>query len=477
MADFLMPALGADMDEGTLLEWLVKPGDEVRKGEVIAVVDTDKAAIEVESFAAGSIERLIVNPGETVPVGTLLATIAEHAAGEIAPEAPPASAAEKAPVAKKKSAAGKPAAKKRPAPAKRATEPPHLETSSPLIRHLAEELGVELDRVHGTGPGGAITRADVTAAASAAAQPQPEQPTRPRPAAAPPARQRVTPIARRLAAELGVDLSGVTGTGPGGTVREADVRQAAAVPAAAGTGTAGAARGAGADGPAASSAQARLLAMRQVTARLMARSKREIPHYYLSETIDLTRAMAWMHDRNRELEVTERIVPAALLLKAAAVAALRVPALNGFWVDDRFWPGEGVHLGVAISLRGGGLVTPAIRAAADLPPLELMSRLRDLVTRARTGRLRGSELTDATITVTNLGDQGVELVYGVIYPPQVALVGLGKVVERPVAVDGMVGARPVVTATLAADHRATDGYTGARFLSTMSELLQRPEEM
>ena len=217
--------------------------------------------------------------------------------------------------------------------------------------------------------------------------------------------------------------------------------------------------------------------MRQVTARLMARSKREIPHYYLSDTIDLTRAMAWLHDRNRELEVTERIVPAALLLKAAAVAARRVPALNGYWVDDQFAPGEGVHLGVAISLRGGGLVTPAIHDAADLPPLELMNRLRDLVTRARAGRLRGSELTDATITVTNLGDQGVELVYGVIYPPQVALVGFGKVAERPVAVGGMVGARPVVIATLAADHRATDGYTGARFLTTMSDLLQRPEEM
>ena len=399
----------------------------------------------------------------------------------MAPSAEKAPAAEKAPPAeKKKRAAGKPAAKKRPAAAKRATGgPPHLDTGSPLIRHLAEELGVDLDRVRGTGHVGAITRADVTAAAAAAAaaQQQPEQRPLPRSAAAPPARQRVTPIARRLAAELGVDPSAVTGTGPDGAVREADVRRAAQIPAAAGTRPAGADGRAGEGRPAVTTAQARLLAMRQVTARLMARSKREIPHYYLSDTIDLTRAMDWMHDRNRELEVTERIVPAALLLKAAAVAALRVPALNGFWIDDQFSPGGGVHLGVAISLRGGGLVTPAIHDAADLPPLELMNRLRDLVTRARAGRLRGSELTDATITVTNLGDQGVELVYGVIYPPQVALVGFGKVVERPMAVDGMVGARPVVIATLAADHRATDGYTGARFLTTMSDLLQRPEEM
>ncbi len=217
--------------------------------------------------------------------------------------------------------------------------------------------------------------------------------------------------------------------------------------------------------------------MRLVTARLMARSKREIPHYYLSDTVDLSRAMAWLHDRNRELEVSDRLVPAALLLKAAAVAARRVPQLNGYWVDDQFRPADSVHLGVAISLRGGGLVTPAIHDAHALSPLELMTKLRDLVVRARTARLRGSELTDATITVTNLGDQGVEMVYGVIYPPQVALVGFGKVTERPVAVDGLVGARPVVMTTLAADHRATDGYTGARFLIALSDLLQHPEDM
>ena len=217
--------------------------------------------------------------------------------------------------------------------------------------------------------------------------------------------------------------------------------------------------------------------MRQAIARLMARSKREIPHYYVSNTVDMTRALSWLHDRNRELDVSQRLVPAALLLKAAALAARQVPQLNGYWVDDAFQPAEAVHLGVAISLRGGGLLTPAIHDAADLQPGELMSRMRDLVTRARSGRLRGSELTDATITVTNLGDQGVESVYGVIYPPQVALVGFGRITERPVAVGGLVGARPAVISTLAADHRATDGYTGARYLTTISDLLQRPEEL
>jgi len=217
--------------------------------------------------------------------------------------------------------------------------------------------------------------------------------------------------------------------------------------------------------------------MRQAIGRLMARSKREIPHYYVSTTVDMTSSLNWLRERNRELEVSERLVPAALLLKAAAVAARQVPDVNGYWADDQFSPADAVNLGLAISLRGGGLLTPAIRDAADLRLAELMSRMRDLVIRARTGRLRSSELTDATITVTNLGDQGVESVFGVIYPPQVALVGFGKITEQPVAVGGLIGVRPVVVATLAADHRASDGYTGARYLTAISDLLQQPEEL
>lgn len=217
--------------------------------------------------------------------------------------------------------------------------------------------------------------------------------------------------------------------------------------------------------------------MRQAIGRLMARSKREIPHYYLSTTVDLSAALAWMRERNRELPVPDRLLPAALLLRATALAARAVPDLNGWWVDDGFVPGETVDLGVAVSLRGGGLVTPAVHDAAGLTTVELMARLKDLALRGRTGRLRSSELTGATITVTNLGDQGVESVTGVIFPPQVALVGFGKVVERPWAVDGLLGVRPVVTMTLAADHRASDGYTGARFLDTAARLLQRPEEL
>jgi len=447
-----MPALGADMDEGTVLEWLVKPGDEVHKGDVIAVIDTAKAAIDAESFSAGTIGQLLVDVGQTVPVGTVLAMITEPAARKAAPQ-PPAVPAElpRQPAPPEREPEYVPVAPARPAP-----------PISPLIRKRAHELGVDLAGLRGSGRGGALTRADVERTAA-----------RRGPADAG-ARSKATPRARRVAAELGVDLAGVSGTGPGGSVREADVRRAG--PAAPARESVPAREPAPAALAARSGAE-RARSMRQAIARLMARSKREIPHYYVSGTVDMMSALNWMHERNRELAVSERLVPAALLLKAAALAARRVPGVNGYWVDDRFRPAEAVHLGLAISLRGGGLLTPAIHDADGLPLAELMSGMRDLVIRARAGRLRGSELTDATITVTNLGDQGVESVFGVIYPPQVALVGFGKVTERPVAVAGLIGVRPVVVTTLAADHRASDGYTGARYLTALSDLLQKPEDL
>jgi len=217
--------------------------------------------------------------------------------------------------------------------------------------------------------------------------------------------------------------------------------------------------------------------MRQAIAQAMSRSKREIPHYYLGTTIDLHRALAWLADHNQARPVTERLLPGVLLLKAVALALREYPELNGFWVDDRFKPSEAIHVGVAISLRQGGLVAPALHHADKLSLTELMTRLGDLVTRARTGSLRGSEVSDPTITVTHLGDQGVETVFPIIYPPQVAIVGFGKIVDRPWVVDGLIGPRPVVTATLAADHRASDGHCGGRFLARLAHLLQEPSEL
>jgi pyruvate dehydrogenase E2 component (dihydrolipoamide acetyltransferase) len=217
--------------------------------------------------------------------------------------------------------------------------------------------------------------------------------------------------------------------------------------------------------------------MRKAIAAAMSRSKREIPHYYLSETTPMQVATAWLQQRNEGLPITERILPAVLLLKAVALALRRTPELNGFFHDGQFQPSVAVHAGVAISLRGGGLVAPAIHDVATKPLEQLMRELADLVKRARAGSLRSSEMSDPTLTITNLGEQSVESVFGVIYPPQVALVGFGSIVSRPWVVDGTILAQPVVRVTLAADHRASDGHRGALFLVELRELLQRPQSL
>lgn len=461
-----MPSLGTDMERGTVVEWLVQPGQSVRRGDVVAVVDTDKATIEVEVFEDGVIGQLLVPVGAEVPVGTPLAQIiapegAADAAPVPAPVVPPFVALPE-PVASPRPVSPAPVAPPVPLPVP--VGPPVLVPAalepadglgivvSPVIRHEAEHLGVDLHRIRGTGPGGRIRRADLARAAAGSAR-----------------RVRSSPLARRLASRHGMDLAALSGTGPAGAVRAVDVERvvaAAAAPAAE---------------PAvealAPATPDRRAAMRTAIANLMSRSQREIPHYYLSTTIDMRAAFDWLAATNADRPPEERLVPAALLLKATARAAAEVPGLNGFWVDGGFRPAPAVHLGVAISLRGGGLVAPAIHDCDHLPVEAVMAALRDLVARSRNGKLRSSEMADPTITVTNLGDHGAESVYGVIYPPQVALVGFGRIVERPWAAAGLLGVHPVVTATLAADHRASDGHLGGLLLAAIDRLLLSPDSL
>ncbi|HZV82041.1 MAG TPA: dihydrolipoamide acetyltransferase family protein, partial [Geobacteraceae bacterium] len=217
--------------------------------------------------------------------------------------------------------------------------------------------------------------------------------------------------------------------------------------------------------------------MRQAIAAAMSRSNREIPHYYLGMEIDMSRPLRWLEGENLKRPIRERILPAALLLKAVAMALGNVPELNGYWLDNRLQLCSEAHIGFAIALRDGGLITPAIHHVDRLSLQELMTAMGDLIERTRSGRLRSSEMTDATITVTNLGDLGVETVFGVIYPPQVALVAFGRIMERPWAENGMLGVRRTVTATLSADHRATDGHRGSQFLEALNHNLQNPDKL
>jgi pyruvate dehydrogenase E2 component (dihydrolipoamide acetyltransferase) len=520
-----MPALGAGMDVGRIVAWHVGVGDEVHRGDIVALVETDKANIDVEVFEDGVVEELLVAAGAKVPVGTPLARIgsragvvpaedaepdvaaedaeadvaAEVAEADVAPEVaePAAPVAERVPVgAGVGAAAGVAAGVPVPAAHPNGAVDPHPFVTSPLVRHQAEEAGVDLTRVHGSGPGGLITRHDVELAAARAvearelAAPQPSGPSG----------ASSSPYARRLATEHGVDLASVTGSGPGGAVLADDVLAAAGTapsgrstaespapeaPAPAGEDLAvGSERHRDPDEEkrAAKAArkreqEERSLAMRQAIARAMERANREIPHYHLGETVDVEQTLTWLTERNADRPPSERILPAALVLKATALALREYGDLNGYWVDDAFQPGEGIHLGVAINLRRGGLLAPAIRDADQLTLDELMASLRDLVARTRSAGLRGSELTDPTITVSNLGDTGVELIHGVITPPQVALVGVGRITERPWAVDGMLAVRRTLFLSLAGDHRASDGHRGGRFLAAIAANLARPETL
>ena len=217
--------------------------------------------------------------------------------------------------------------------------------------------------------------------------------------------------------------------------------------------------------------------MRAIIAAAMARSKREIPHYYLGNWVDLSPANAWLADWNASHPVEERLIPGVLMIRAVALALARFPEFNGFYRHDAFVPGDGVHVGAAISLRRGGLIAPGIRDADTLGLPELMTAFRELVARARAGRLTSSEIAGGTITVSSLGEQGVEEVFPVIYAPQVAIVGFGTPVERPWLIQGRIEPRWLVRATLAADHRVSDGHRGALFLGAITRLLQEPETL
>ena len=404
MVEFRMPSLGADMEAGTLVEWLVKPGDFVKRGDIVAVVETQKGAIEIETFQPGQIEKILVDLNSKVPVGTPLAQIRTEAEAKAPVTVSPAAAPAAPPVTL--------AAAPVPSPAVRAPAPP---------------------------------------------------PIRPAAAAVAP----VSPAARKLAQERGIDLATVKGSGPGGAITYEDVQRHLAVAAAPSAPPSEKKRAIGLDLP----------AMRIAIAAAMARSKREIPHYYLEHQVDVTACEHWLADKNAALPPDNRVLMGALAIKAVALAARGFPAFNGFYRDDKFEPASAVHVGVAIAIRGGGLASPALHDADQLSLDELMSRMRDLVQRTRAGRIRSSEMSDSTITVSSLGERGVEALYGIIYPPQVAIVGLGKVVTRPWVVDGAIGPRSIVTVTLSGDHRVTDGHAGALFLAEIGKRLQEPDKL
>ncbi|MDD4855279.1 MAG: dihydrolipoamide acetyltransferase family protein [Sulfuricurvum sp.] len=384
MSQFIMPSLGADMESAVLMEWHVKEGDHVTKGQVIAEVETSKGVIEIEVFEEGFVEKILVKPETECTVGTPLAIIrtegeqqAKIEAVQIIPE-------------------------------------PHIEA---VISHSSSDISTE-----------------------EATQDE---------------RIKASPAARRRAKEMGIDLFSLAAKGE--AVHLSQVESAEPILSEPSTPQMG--------------------GMRQAIAKAMSRSNAEIPHYYLSTSINMTPALHWLEELNAKRSIKERLLPAALLIRAITKALEEVPELNGFWKDDAPQISEDINPGIAIALRKGGLITPALLNAEKMNLDQTMQALDDLITRTRSGKLRNTEITQQTITITNLGDLGVESVYGVIYPPQVALVGLGRIMDTPWAEGDALCVRKVMQATLAGDHRATDGRIGAKFLEKLNDLLQHPQEL
>lgn len=406
-----MPQMGADMTEGTLLKWLKQVGDSVQRGDILAEIETDKATVELEAYESGTILKQLASEGDVVPVGDVIALLGDPS--EAAPEVdrkPPAET-----------------------PARRAIEPE------------AKERAV---------------------ASTAAAAPAAETDAS--------GRIRVSPVARRMARDAGVDITALSGSGPDGRILRRDIESAIA----AGTRKAppaepAAARSAAPAARPAAGAIEGLSKMRQAIARRMTLSKQTQPHYYLTLDIDMTAALAFREQLNASATDEQRVSINDLVVKACAIALDRHPKFNAEFSEEGLvhHERENVCIGVALD---DGLIAPAILDCQSKSLGRIAAESKDLVNRAREGRLKADELSDGTFTITNLGAFGVETLIGIINPPQAAILGVGSVMPQAVVRDGEVVVRQMMKVALSADHRVSDGAEGARFIKEIQALLEGP---
>ncbi len=450
----VMPQLGYDMREGTVVRWIKQEGDEVVANEVIAEIETDKAIVEFKPTTGGVLRRIVAGEGEAVPVGQLIAVIGD--ADEALPDdlARPAAAGASAPTP-----APEPAAAVAATPADPHVAPTGEVRASPIARRLARERGVDLVSITGSGPGGRIVEADVLAAAEAAT------------AAAIAGRILASPLARRLAREQGLDLATIAGTGPGGRIVEADVTAAAAALAAAPP-----APGPAAEAPPAlaeGAERADLSRMRLAIASVTSGSKREAPHFYVAVDIDMTSAMSLRRDINDELPASSRVSVNDLIVKASALAIGNHPKFNSFFRGDHLQMNPSINVGIAIALESG-LIVPGIPQCESKTLAQIAAASHDLVDRANNGTLQAEEYTGTTYSVSNLGMFDVDSFTAIIFPPHAAILAVGAVKEQPVARDGQLAIAEIMKATLSVDHRVADGAEAAQFLMEIKRLLEKP---
>ncbi len=439
MPEVFMPRLSDTMEEGAIDSWRKQVGDEVHKGDVLAEIETDKALMELEAYDDGVLTEILVQAGQTAPIGAPIAVIGPAAAGQAAPvktmpppqqgEAPTAQArpgsAPSAPGIAEPAPLEPPHAPAEPGPpVSRPSGPP---PASPLARSMARQHGVDLAGLTGTGPGGRVLRTDIEAAIAQRAQP------------APPASATGTPPPPATAAT---------------PTREPQPAAAAAV--------------------AADDEQVPLSRVRRITAQRLAQSAQQAPHFHLTRSIEVDALLAFRQQANADLDGTgTRISVTDLLVKACAHALARRPEVNSSWAGDKLLRHRRVNIGLAVALEDG-LVVPVVHDADRRTLTEISREAHDLAERARAGRLSLDEITGATFTISNLGMYGIDRFTAVINPPDAAILAVGAARPSAVVRDGQLAVATTLTLTLGIDHRVLDGATAALFLGELAELLEHP---
>jgi len=436
----LLPKLGQTMEEATIETWRVKEGDAVKKGDVLLEITTDKATLEVESFVAGIVRKILAETGAVLPVNTVLALVGDP--NDPLPEDLESLAAPaKTQAASKQEAAAAPT-EEEPSVAPVSAGAPGRLFASPRARRKAENEKVPLALLRGTGPEGRIVEKDVDAYLQKRAA------------------VKVTPTALKIAFERGVDVLAVTGSGPRGKITKEDAL-AAPVAAAPAAGPAGGKR-------------VELSAMRRIVAQRMTQSKREAPHFYLIMDIDMTAAAALRKRLNTEGDT--RIGFHDLLIRACAKALVAHPKMNVSWGGDAILQRGEVNVSLAVALEEG-LIVPVVKNADRLSLKQIALESKRLIDRARQKKLTPDEYEGGCLTISNLGMYDVDAFLPVINPGESGILGVGRIVPKPVVIEGEVHVRSIMEASLSADHRAVDGAIAAEFFKAVKDLLEAPEQL
>ncbi|MFV5685260.1 dihydrolipoamide acetyltransferase family protein [Flavobacterium sp. GB2R13] len=465
MIEFLMPSLGADMEDATLIEWKKKPGDTVKRGDIIAEVETQKELIEIEIFEEGIIAELLFKEGAKIPVGTVMALInsnevtLETKKEEKIPEQEsiplqPIEEKETEPIYVpkveetpiKETPLYQRSNDDNPIGFQKTTETePNVAIPKDTVDNTIEKIEADDNRIDTlktteTEPDVAITKDDVDNTIEKIEADDNRTDT-----------LKTTETETETEPDVAITKDNVDDTIEKIEIENTEILLDESEK-----------QGNTAEG------------IRTAVAAAMSKSKREIPHYYLEKKINLTNTLAWLQIANEHRVVKNQLLPVALMIKATAKSLLEFPDLNAIW-DNGLQLKKDINIGFVVSLRTGGIIVPAIHQVDKKNVDEIMDALNEIIPRARAMRLQSSEWNDSTITITNISDGGADSIFGIIHPPQVAIIGFGNILEQPHAENGMIGICPFVNVTLAGDHRATDGLIGSRFLITLNKHLQNPE--